>query len=198
VSDSEKQANEMVGRRHKVLAAAALWGACAWFLSLDVDFLITNLRNAPHWLLQVFRALFMGVSVAIGYAVYRKYLLEIRTRGEKYAEIRVQIRRLLADLLTTPDEDLIRQLHRTTRHIEQVLKRYDPDAADLGGKLKSQMGVKHRPVCMRVSSRETLTPTQSAQEALDTEPGVEPPSAAGGNYRISSAATRIACRPVPI
>ncbi len=131
----------------------------------------------------------MGVSVAIGYVIYRKYLLEIRTRGEKYAEIRVQIRRLLADLLTTPDEDLIRQLHRTTRHIEQVLKRYDPDAADLGGKLKSQMGVKHRPVCMRVSSRETLTPTQSAQEALDTEPGVEPPSGAGGNYRISSAAT---------
>ncbi len=194
MSDSEKQANEMVGRRHKVLAAAALWGACAWFLSLDVDFLITNLRKCSA----LAAALFMGVSVAIGYVIYRKYLLEIRTRGEKYAEIRVQIRRLLADLLTTPDEDLIRQLHRTTRHIEQVLKRYDPDAADLGGKLKSQMGVKHRPVCMRVSSRETLTPTQSAQEALDTEPGVEPPSAAGGNYRISSAATRIACRPVPI
>ena len=58
------------------------------------------------------------------------------TRGEKYAEIRVQIRRLLADLLTTPDEDLIRQLHRTIRHIEQVLKRYDPEAAHLGGKLK--------------------------------------------------------------
>src|SRR5207253_11207932 len=86
----------MVGRRNKVLAAAALWGACAWFLSLDVDFLITNLRSAPHWLLQVFRALFMGVSVAVGYVIYRKYLLEIRTRGEKYAEIRVQIRRLLA------------------------------------------------------------------------------------------------------
>src|SRR5881628_3089757 len=66
----------MVGRRNKVLAAAALWGACAWFLSLD------------------------------------------------------------ADLLTTPDEDLIRQLHRAIRHIEQVLKRYDPEAADLGGKLK--------------------------------------------------------------
>ncbi len=48
----------------------------------------------------------------------------------------MQIRRLLADLLTTPDEDLIRQLHRAIRHIEQVLKRYDPDAADLGGKLK--------------------------------------------------------------
>src|SRR2546423_10125807 len=31
--------------------------------------------------------------------------------------------------------------------------------------------VKHRPVCMKVSSWETLTPTQSAQEALDTEPG---------------------------
>ena len=126
----------MVGRRHKVLAAAALWGACAWLLSLDVDFLITNLRNAPHWLLQVSRALFMGASVAIGYVIYRKYLLEIRTRGEKYAEIRAQIRRLLADLLTTPDEDLIRQLHRAIRHIEQVLKRYDPDAADLAAKLK--------------------------------------------------------------
>jgi len=25
------------------------------------------------------------------------------------------------------------QLHRTIRHIEEVLKRYDPDAADLGG-----------------------------------------------------------------
>src|SRR5437899_5606012 len=124
----------MVGRRNKVLAAAALWGACAWFLSLDVDFLITNLRSAPHWLLQVFRALFMGVSVAVGYVIYRKYLLEIRTRGEKYAEIRVQIRRLLADLLTTPDEDLIRQLHRAIRHIEQVLKRYDPEAADLAAR----------------------------------------------------------------
>ena len=107
----------MVGRRRKVLAAAALWGACAWFVSLDVDFLVTHLRNSPHWLLQVFRALFMGVSVAIGYAMYRKYLLEIRTRGEKYAEVRVQIRRLLADLLTTPDEDLIHQLHRTIQHI---------------------------------------------------------------------------------
>jgi hypothetical protein len=29
------------------LAAAALWGVCAWFLSLDVDFLVTNLRSAP-------------------------------------------------------------------------------------------------------------------------------------------------------
>ncbi len=123
----------MVGRRHKVLAAAALWGACAWFLSLDVDFMVTNLRNAPHWLLRGFRALFMGVSVAIGYAIYRKYLLEIRTRGEKYAEIRGQIRRLLADLLTTPDEDLIHQLHRTIQHIEQVLKRYEPEGARLGG-----------------------------------------------------------------
>src|SRR6266446_7035327 len=72
-----------IGRRHKVLAAAALWGACAWFVSLDVDFLVANLHNAPHWLLQLFRALFVGVSVAIGYAVYRKYLLEIRTRSEK-------------------------------------------------------------------------------------------------------------------
>src|SRR5436309_1563625 len=85
----------MVGRRNKVLAAAALWGACAWFLSLDVDFLITNLRSAPHWLLQVFRALFMGVSVAVGYVIYRKYLLEIRTRGEKYAELRLRMRRFV-------------------------------------------------------------------------------------------------------
>ena len=95
--------------------------------------MVTNLRNAPHWLLRGFRALFMGVSVAIGYAIYRKYLLEIRTRGEKYAEIRGQIRRLLADLLTTPDEDLIHQLHRTIQHIEQVLKRYEPEGARLGG-----------------------------------------------------------------
>lgn len=79
------QANEMIGigRGHKVLAAAALWGACAWFVSLDVDFLVANLHNSPHWLPQVFRALFMGVSVAVGYVIYRKYLLEIRTRGEK-------------------------------------------------------------------------------------------------------------------
>jgi hypothetical protein len=121
-----------VAGRRKVLAAAALWGACAWFLSLDVDLLVSDLRNVPHWLLQGFRALFMGVSVAIGYAIYRKYLLEIRTRSEKYAEIREQIRRLLADLLTTPDEDLIRQLHRTIKRIEQVLKRHDPQAAYVG------------------------------------------------------------------
>jgi hypothetical protein len=70
----------------------------------------------------------MGVSVAIGYAVYRKYLLELRTRSEKYAEIREQIRRLLADLLTTPDEELIRHLHRTIKRIERLLKRYDPQA----------------------------------------------------------------------
>jgi hypothetical protein len=127
-----------VARRRKVLAAAALWGACAWFLSLDVDLLVTRIRNAPHWLLQGFRALFMGVSVAIGYAIYRKYLLEIRTRSEKYAEIREQIRRLLADLLTTPDEDLIRQLHRTIKRIEQVLKRHDPQAARLDGERKKQ------------------------------------------------------------
>ncbi len=125
-----------IGRRHKVLAAAALWGACAWFVSLDVDFLVANLHNAPHWLLQVFRALFMGVSVAIGYAIYRKYLLEMRTRGEKYAEIREQIRRLLADLLTIPDEDLIHQLQRTIQRIEQVLKRYDPKAVHLRGEAK--------------------------------------------------------------
>ena len=81
-----------IGRRHKVLAAAALWGACAWFASLDVDFLVANLHNAPPWLLQLFRALFMGVSVAIGYALYRKYLLEIRSRSQKYEEIREQIR----------------------------------------------------------------------------------------------------------
>jgi hypothetical protein len=120
----------------KVVAAAVLWGAIAWFVSLDVDFLVANLRNAPHWLLQGFRALFIGVSVAIGYAIYRKYLLEIRSRGEKYAEIRAQIRELLADLLTTPDEDLIRQLHRTIQRIEQVLKRHDPKAAHLTGERK--------------------------------------------------------------
>ena len=125
-----------VARRRKVLAAAALWGACAWFLSLDVDLLVTQLRNAPHWLLQGLRALFMGVSVAIGYAIYRKYLLEIRTRSEKYAEIREQIRRLLADLLTTPDEDLIRQLQRTIKRIEQVLKRHDPQVAHIDGERK--------------------------------------------------------------
>ena len=125
-----------IGRRHKVLAAAALWGACAWFVSLDVDFRVANLHNVPPWLLQLSRALFMGVSVAIGYAVYRKYLLEIRTRSEKYAEIREQIRRLLADLLTIRDEDLIHQLRRTIQRIEQVLKRYDPESVHLGGEAK--------------------------------------------------------------
>ena len=122
--------------RHKVLAAAALWGACAWFVSLDVDFLVTNLRSAPHWLLQGARALFMGVSVAIGYVVYRKYLLEMQTRSEKYAEIRAQIRRLLADLLTVSDENFIHQLQRTIQRIEQLLKRYDPNAAPRGGEPK--------------------------------------------------------------
>src|SRR6266849_93932 len=99
---------------------------------------MTRLRNAPHWLLQGSRALFMGLSVAIGYAVYRKYLLELRTRSEKYAEIREQIRRLLADLLTTPDEELIRQLHRTIKRIEQLLKRYDPKAPPRGGEPKKR------------------------------------------------------------
>jgi hypothetical protein len=121
-----------VARRHRVLAAAALWGACAWFVSLDVDFLVTNIRNAPHWLLQGFRAVFMGASVAIGYVVFRKYQLEMQTRSEKYAEIRAQIRRILADLLTIPDEDLIHQLQRTIQRIEQLLKRYDPGAAHRG------------------------------------------------------------------
>jgi hypothetical protein len=118
-----------VAKRHKVLAAAALWGACAWFVSLDVDILVTNLRNAPHWLLQGFRALFMGASVGIGYVIYRKYLLEVQTRSEKYAEIRVQIRQLLAELLTVRDEDLIHQLQRTIQRIEQLLKRHDPEGA---------------------------------------------------------------------
>jgi hypothetical protein len=102
-------------------------------VSLDVDFLVTNLRNAPHWLLQGFRALFMGASVAIGYVVFRKYQLEMQTRSEKYAEIRAQIRRILADLLTIPDEDLIHQLQRTIQRIEQLLKRYDPEAAHRSG-----------------------------------------------------------------
>lgn len=75
----------------------------------------------------------MGISVAIGYAVFRLYLLEMRTRVEKYAEIRSQIRRLLADLLTTPDEDLIRELHRAIQRIEKVLKRYEPEASQPGG-----------------------------------------------------------------
>ena len=125
-----------VARRPKVLAAAALWGACAWFVSLDVDFLVRNVRSAPHWLLQGFRAVFVGVSVAIGYGMYRKYLLEMRSRSEKYAAIRAQIRQLLADLLTTPDEELIRQLRRTIRRIERVLQRYDPEAAASGGERK--------------------------------------------------------------
>ena len=120
-----------MARKRKILAAAALWGACAWFLSLDVDFLVTKLRNAPHWLLQGSRALFMGATVAIGYAMYRKYLLELRTRNQKYAEVRKQIRRLLTDLLTTPDEDLIRQVHRTIKRIERLLRRYDPEAPGL-------------------------------------------------------------------
>ena len=117
----------MVRRKHKILAAAALWGACAWFVSLDLDVLATHMRNAPHWLPQVVRSLFMGVSVALGYAIFRLYLLEMQTRVEKYAEIRGQIRRLLADLLTTPDEDLIRELHRAIQRIEKVLKRYEPE-----------------------------------------------------------------------
>jgi len=71
----------------------------------------------------------MGASVAIGYVVYRKYLLEMQTRSEKYAEIRAQIRRLLADLLTVSDDELIHQLQRTIQRIEQLLKRYDPEAA---------------------------------------------------------------------
>src|SRR5713101_7663509 len=100
------------------------------------NLLVTNLRNAPHWLLQGFRALFMGASVTIGYMIYRKYLLEMQSRGEKYAEIRVQIRRLLAELLTIPDEDLIHQLQRTIQRIEQLLKRYDPEAAHRGGEPK--------------------------------------------------------------
>jgi hypothetical protein len=125
-----------VAGKHRVLAAAALWGACAWFVSLDVDFLVTNIRNAPHWLLQGFRAVFMGASVAIGYVVFRKYQLEMQTRSEKYAEIRAQIRRILADLLTIPDEDLIHQLQRTIQRIEQLLKRYDPEAAHRGGEPK--------------------------------------------------------------
>ena len=129
---------DKVARRHKVLAAAALWGACAWFVSLDVDFLVTNLRKAPHWVLQDLRALFMGFSVALGYVMYRKYLLEIQTRSEKYAEIREQIRKLLADLLTIPDEDLIRQLQRTIQRIEQLLKRYDPKATPQGRELKKR------------------------------------------------------------
>jgi hypothetical protein len=131
----ESRANN-VAKRHKVLAAAALWGACAWFASLDVDILVTNLHNAPHWLLQGFRALFMGASVGIGYLVYRKYLLEMQTRGEKYAEIRVQIRLLLAELLTVRDEDLIHQLQNTIKRIEQLLKRYDPEAAYQTGEPK--------------------------------------------------------------
>jgi hypothetical protein len=125
-----------VAKRHKVLAAAALWGACAWFASLDVDILVSNLHNAPHWLLQGFRALFMGASVAIGYAVYRKYLLEVQTRGEKYAEIRVQIRQLLAELLTVRDEDLIHQLQRSIQQIERLLKRYDPETSYRTGEPK--------------------------------------------------------------
>jgi hypothetical protein len=125
-----------VAKRHKVLAAAALWGACAWFVCLDVDILITHLPNAPHWLLQGFRALFMGASVGIGYVIYRKYLLEMQTRGEKYAEIRVQIRLLLAELLTVRDEDLIHHLQRTIQRIEQLLKRYDPDGAYRTGEPK--------------------------------------------------------------
>jgi hypothetical protein len=120
-----------VARKRKILAAAALWGACAWFLSLDVDFLATKLRNAPHWLLQGSRALFMGATVAIGYAMYRKYLLELTTRNQRYADIRKQIRRLLTDLLTTPDEDLIRQVHRTIKRIERLLRHYDPQAPHL-------------------------------------------------------------------
>ena len=125
-----------MAKRHKVLAAAALWGACAWFVCLDVDILVTHVPNAPHWLLQGFRALFMGASVAVGYVVYRKYLLEMQTRGEKYAEIRVQIRLLLAELLTVRDEDLIHQLQRTIQRIEQLLKRHDPDAAYRTGEPK--------------------------------------------------------------
>ena len=82
----------------------------------------------------------MGVSVALGYVMYRKYLLEMQTRSEKYAAIREQIRKLLADLLTVPDEDLIRELQRTIQRIEQLLKRYDPKAAPQVGELKKGKG----------------------------------------------------------
>jgi hypothetical protein len=101
-----------------------------------VDFLLAHLRNAPQWLLQGSRALFMGASVAVGYVVYRKYLIELKSRSQKYAEIREQIRRLLAELLTTPDEDLIRQLQRTIKRIEQVLKKYEPEDTRSEGERK--------------------------------------------------------------
>ena len=78
---------DKVARRHKVLAAAALWGACAWFVSLDVDFLVTNLRNAPHWVLQGFRALFMGVSVALGYVMYRQQRLFVSRQRHSIAQL---------------------------------------------------------------------------------------------------------------
>jgi hypothetical protein len=80
----------------------------------------------------------MGASVAIGYVVYRKYLIELKSRSQKYAEIREQIRRLLAELLTTPDEDLIRQLQRTIKRIEQVLKQYEPESVRANAERKRQ------------------------------------------------------------
>jgi len=65
--------------------------------------------------------------------IYRKYLLELQTRSRKYAEIRAQIRKLLADLLTIPNEDLIYQVHRTILRIEQLLRGYGPKTAHRGG-----------------------------------------------------------------
>jgi hypothetical protein len=95
----------MVGRRHKFLAAAALWGACAWFLSLGVDFLIPNLHNAPHWLLQACRPLFMGISVAIGYVIFANNLiselahtLDITPDGARLGAIRHPLK--IGDKLT--------------------------------------------------------------------------------------------------
>ena len=124
-----------MAKRHKVLAAAALWGACAWFVCLDVDILVTHSQRSPLAAAR-FPCAVHGRQRRIGYVVYGKYLLEMQTRGEKYAEIRVQIRLLLAELLTVRDEDLIHQLQRTIQRIEQLLKRHDPDAAYQTGEPK--------------------------------------------------------------
>ena len=108
-------------RPAKMLAAAMLWAGLIWFLGLTLDRTL-----GVHSLYRMYGWPAMGICFAIAYFYLRRYSYRriSRQRSVDYEALRDEIRRILADVIYSPDEDLIRATQSAYLKIEKVLDRY--------------------------------------------------------------------------
>jgi hypothetical protein len=109
-------------RPPKMLAAAVLWAGLIWFLGLTLDRML-----GLHSLYRMYGWPALGICFAIAYFYLRRYSYRriSRQRSVDYEALRDEIRRILADVIYSPDEDLIRATKSAYEKIEKVLDRYE-------------------------------------------------------------------------